>query len=210
MSRLKTYYPADEITINLFTTGSEWMTEQLREYIGEYHTYTTGEVYSEASYNPKSSVKLIPYISRETANNVNIVYKSLKPEIRTTYQTPEITIISPSINDYKSGFFRRYFLKKYNEKNIIEVNSKQFDLWKSSIIDKNLYNGVELLWFISGPIDDVYEKQIRIVGVYSKNQKQISLAAQKIPELVSHLNNIIEFYADTDYLVPKDINGLDS
>lgn len=210
MSRFKTYYPADEITINLFTTGSEWMTEQSIEYIGEYHTYTTGEVYSEASYNPRSSVRLIPYISTETANNTNIIYKTLKPDIQVAYQSPEFTIISPTLNDYKSGFFRRYFLKKFNETVIIEVDSKQFNLWKSSVIDRNLYAGVEMLWFISGPIDDTYEKQIKIVGVYSKNQKQLALAAQRMPGLATRLTNLIEFYSDTDYLIPKDINGLDS
>ena len=210
MSRFKIYYPADEITNNLFTTGSEWMTEQSNEYIGEYHTYTTGEVYSEALYNPKLSVRLIPYISSDAANSTNIIYKTLKPDIQVTFQTPEITVISPTTNDYKLGFFRRYFLKKYNENLILEVDSKQFDLWKSSVIDRNLYNGVEMLWFISGPIEDTYEKQIKIVGVYSKNQKQLSLAAQKMPELATKLSNLIEFYSDTDYLVPKDINGLDS
>lgn len=210
MSRFKTYYPADEITINLFTTGSEWMTEQSREYVGEYHTYTTGEVYSEASYNPRFSVRLIPYISAETANSTTSIYKTLKPDIRVAYKTPELTIISPTLNDYKLGFFRRFFLKKFNETLIIEVDSKQFDLWKSSVIDRNLYNGVELLWFISGPIEDTYNKQIKIVGVYSKNQKQIAIAAQKMPELTTRLSNLIEFYADTDYLVPKDINNLDS
>ena len=111
MSRFKTYYPADEITNNLFTTGSEWMTEQSNEYIGEYHTYTTGEVYSEALYNPKLSVRLIPYISSDAANSTNIIYKTLKPDIQVTFQTPEITVISPTTNDYKLGFFRRYFLK---------------------------------------------------------------------------------------------------
>lgn len=210
MSRFKTYYPADEITINLFTTGSEWMTEQSIEYIGQYHTYTTGEVYSEASYNPGSSVRLIPYISIETTNNTNTIYKALKPDIQVAYQSPELTIIAPTVNDYKAGFFRRYFLKKFNETLIIEVDSKQFNLWKSSVIDRNLYNGVEMLWFISGPIEDTYEKQIKIVGVYSKNQKQLALAAQRMPELATRLNNLIEFYSDTDYLVPKDINGLDS
>ena len=66
-----------------------------------------------------------------------------------------------------------------------------------------------MLWFISGPIEDTYEKQIKIVGVYSKNQKQLALAAQRMPELATRLNNLIEFYSDTDYLVPKDINSLD-
>lgn len=186
------------------------MNEQSIEYIGEYHTYTTGEVYSGASYSPNSSVKLIPYISSETAKNVNIAYRTLKPDITVTYQSPAVKVVFPTAADYQAGFFRRYFLKKLNETSILEVNDEQFNLWKSSVIDRNLYNGIELLWFISGPIEDTYEKQIKIVGVYSKNERQLAIATRQMPELTAKLNNLIEFYSDTEYVVPKDINGLDS
>ena len=39
--RQKTYYTADETFYNLYTTGQEWMTEDLTEYKGLYHSYTT-------------------------------------------------------------------------------------------------------------------------------------------------------------------------
>ena len=39
--RNKVYYLNDEITTNLYTTGSEWMLETNTNYIGQYHSYIT-------------------------------------------------------------------------------------------------------------------------------------------------------------------------
>ena len=35
MARLKLYYPVDEITPNLYTSGQQWMTTDNKEYVGE-------------------------------------------------------------------------------------------------------------------------------------------------------------------------------
>ena len=61
MARLRLHYTPNQITKALYTTGSEWQTESGTEYIGLYHTYTTGEVYSESEWNSKTSIKLIEY-----------------------------------------------------------------------------------------------------------------------------------------------------
>ena len=67
MPRLKTYYTESEITKNLYTTGKQWMFENFKEYIGSFHIYTTGEVYSEAEYNTTLSKRLInPKVIRFT------------------------------------------------------------------------------------------------------------------------------------------------
>ena len=62
MSRLKVYYPLNEITNNLNTTGSQWMLESLEEYKGLYHTYTTGEIYSGGKYDKNISKKLVSIV----------------------------------------------------------------------------------------------------------------------------------------------------
>ena len=58
--RTKTYYTNDEIINDLFTQGKEWMTEDFIEYIGPYHTYPNGAIYSGAEYSDES-VQLMPY-----------------------------------------------------------------------------------------------------------------------------------------------------
>ena len=48
------------------------MTEDGKEYIGGYHTYTTGEVFTQASYVRDVSKKLIPYkdVSQQSVKEV--------------------------------------------------------------------------------------------------------------------------------------------
>ena len=85
MSRLKSFYTADEITNNLYTSGSEYMTEDTVEYVGAYHSYATGERYTNQVWNNKISKQLLPYVKYDTTNEQ---YKQLKPNIDVRYETP--------------------------------------------------------------------------------------------------------------------------
>ena len=44
--RNRIYYTKAQINNGLLTEGEEWMFIDGTEYIGQYHTYTTGEVFS--------------------------------------------------------------------------------------------------------------------------------------------------------------------
>jgi hypothetical protein len=72
MSRRRIYYPEGKIQKGLYTIGKQWMTEDGKEYIGGYHTYTTGEVFTQASYVRDVSKKLIPYkdVSQQSVKEV--------------------------------------------------------------------------------------------------------------------------------------------
>ena len=103
-----------------------------------------------------------------------------------------------------------YFIKKINDSQIIEINQKQYNDWKNNNIDRILYKAVDLVWFISGNINDTHNGPTKIPGVLTSNQQNIDVASKTIPELKSYLSNLLEFYTDSDYVVPVDINGLDS
>jgi hypothetical protein len=203
MSRLKIYYSVDEITNNLYTTGSELMSELGSNYIGLYHTYdSTGETYSGGTWNPITSIKLIPYTKPDPTLNV---YKSLKqPKISSkNVATYKLTITSQNRVD---GVVTRFFLKKVNETLFIEVSLQTWTEWQSNKIDRNLYGGVQLDWYISGPIEDARQNGVYNPGVISKNKKQILAAEFTLPGISKKLNNPLEFYTDTDFIVPRDIN----
>jgi hypothetical protein len=202
MSRIKIYYSADEIKNNLYTTGSQLMTELGTNYIGLYHLYNTGETYSGAKWNPLTSIKLIQYTApNETMN----VYKSLNP-INTSFQ--HVSTYKPTISssDITNGYIFRYFLKKINEMLFLEVSSNTWRLWQTNNIDRNLYTGAELQWYIVGNIDDVTDNNVLKLGVRSKNKKQIAAAEFNCTGISQKLTNPLEFYTDTDFVVPRDIN----
>ena len=211
MARLKLYYPVDEITTNLYTTGKEWMTTDNKEYIGLYHLYTTGEAYTQPNWNPRSSLQLIPYQEVTTENRKNIVYQELTNDINAgTYVSLKSTPVQIRKQDIINGFISRYFLKKHNESAIIETNQLQFKQWQSNVMDSKLYSATSLTWFISGNINDERINGYLVEGVITKNKKEVQRASTFLPEIASHLTNLTEYYTDSIFNIPADINGLDS
>ena len=214
MSRLKVYYPLNEITTNLSTNGEEWMLESLEEYKGLYHTYTTGEVYSGKQYDKNISKKLIPYKFQTPVSKTLSIYTKLKPDIKTDYNS--ISSYNPIItpNDINQGFITRYFLKKINSNTIIEINKDQNDNFESKKIDPNLYTNTTIKWIITGPINDEVTGNIVRKSVSSQNKKSVVNANLIMPGLLIKLKNYIELYVGdtlnaTTILntAPKDINN---
>jgi hypothetical protein len=201
--RLKLYYTQDEIIADLYTSGKEWMTTDNVQYVGLYHRYTTGETYTGSTWNSKTSVKLIPF--REQNLLVN-QYQKLK-RLKLQYKLPVSRIVTPTPEQIKQGEMLRYFIKKINETNITEIDAIQFQEWLSKQIDPALYVGAELTWYISGNVNDTFDGTRLVRGVASKNKLQLATAELTIPGITNRLANLTEFYTDTVYTVPRDINA---
>jgi hypothetical protein len=194
----------DEITTNLHTNGKEWQTADGKEYRGAYHKYITKEVYTGAVWNAKTSKKLTPYVedTRDTT------YIKLKTRLKTKYITPQVIPPTVTVQDRSAGFITRYFLKKINEQLIIEVNKLQYDAWKSQVIDPNVYQAIEIKWTITGNIEDTKSTRgINVPGVQSQNLAQIRFAEKKMLGIGTILTNPLQYYTDTDFKAPADINA---
>ena len=201
--RQKLYYTVDEITNNLYTSGSLWMTESHIEYIGEYHTYITGEVYTDATWNSKTSKKLIKYT---VENSALTTYKKLKT-INVKYNMPHSSVIQITPADVKSGYVRRYFIKKLNETTITEIDSIEYGKYSSGQFDPILYSAITLNWKISGDLYDNLDNGVFHRGVQTTNQLMVAAAEVKMPGMLTKLTNYTEYYMSTDIYVPRDINS---
>lgn len=204
--RQKAYYSISEITTDLYTTGSEWMTESYEEYIGLYHKYTTGEVYTEPNWNKNKSIPLITYKklseSVKTYNRVSVVNLQYK-----SFQTHNINVTKKDID---AGFITRYIIKKNNEIKFYEINKDTFSDYNKKKIDPTIYSATQLQWHIVGDIEDTQKGNMTIQGVRSKNLQAVKNAESTMPNLSMYLNNPLQYYTDTDIIIPVDINGLDS
>ena len=204
--RIKSYYSANEIVNNLYTTGQELMTTDNVEYIGLYHKYTTGEIYSQPTWDKNKSVKLIKYkdqpesvIEYNKISDIEINYKS--------FNTYNVAITKENIN---TGYVDRFIIKRANDNVFYEVNSDTYDMYTREDIDPVLYLAVKFKWYITGNINDVRQGNILIPGVKSNNYKELQTAEKTVPNITSYLTNLLQHYVDNDNVTPKDINGLDS
>jgi hypothetical protein len=201
--RQKAYYTKDEITANLYTMGGEWMTTDDVEYKGLYHTYATGEIYTQGTWNQNTSVKLIPY---ERIDPAAKIFKQLT-NIDVKYDSIQTYVVNVTEQNRLDGYISRYFIKKINETSITEIDSTQFNAWISGQIDNNVYVAVEIIWRITGNQTTQYVNGVQLPGVSESNLQRIQNAERVIPGISSKLSNPLEYYSDVTYNVPRDING---
>jgi len=200
--RSKSFYIENEIVNNLYTTGSEWTLTDGTEYIGLYHQYTTGETYTEPEWNSKLSKKLIKYVQQP---KIVQEYNSLKLIRITSSEMPRAVVPNISISDIQIGYINRFFIKKVNELNIIEIDQQQYNDY-STIFDIRLYSVVKIKWFITGNLQDSYENNVMIPGILSKNSKEVHEANSMMPGIVDKLTNLQEYYINSNIQTPTDIN----
>jgi hypothetical protein len=204
--RKKIYYPESQIEKNLYTSGKEWMYLQTwQEYIGYYHRYTNGEVYTEREWDPNRSLALIkykenpePYFRYLDLKNYTIYngekYEIIGAQKYFSYIAPRAVKVIPSSSEIESGNMIRYFVFKRNEPNkvIFEVDKRQIeDFNKDNVgINQYLYNYFEMPWKLSGPEFDVFLNGIlKTPGVVTTNQRIIDRFSKKFPILRQILNN---------------------
>ena len=114
---------------------------------------------------------ILDYIS---IKNINSSQTTLLPTYTPTY---------PSSQDYQVGEFRRFFCKKTNEIQYIEIDPKQYSLltFKDPQILWQLYYPFNIPWTISGQI----EEAARV----NKNIVELTMKQLKLPRFNDYLKN---------------------
>jgi len=130
---------------------------------------------SEATLNPKyntNNIDVTPYLN---VKNINAASQTtLLPTYAPTY---------PSFQDYQVGEFRRFFCKKTNEIQYIEIDPRQYSLlaFKDPQILWQLYYPFNIPWTISGPVNEAER--------VNKNIVELTMKQLKLPRFNDYLKN---------------------
>lgn len=203
--RSRIYYSKAQIKNGLVTEGEEWMTIDNVEYIGQYHTYVTGEVFTQPTFVDGKSRKLIPFIDLskigETDNIGMDVAKNFEYDNITKLDVLDTLIPNPGIEeiteeDLTNGFFERYFGYKYDGR-CLELNKENYDKIGS---DEGLtdvqWTKVKLKWKIKGPVRDVRDSDGKLLeaGVFDTNKRTVFLISEDFPNFRNKLLDYLEYY----------------
>ena len=203
--RDRIYYTKAQIQDGLITNGEEWMFVDGTEYIGQYHRYTTNEVFSEATFVDGKSRKLIPYVDIEAVGSENVdgidftknyLYDNIKTlDIKKTAKSnPDRNPITDK--DIKNGYVDRYFGYRYDNQ-CIELNKEKYNkIGSEEGLTDVLYSKVKLKWKISGPVYDVLDSNGKLIepGVFDTNKRTVALYSEKYPSLKLKLLDYLEYY----------------
>jgi hypothetical protein len=138
---------------------------------------STSTIFS--SHNP-GAIESVTSLDYNTAlnyaqlKNINIFNPPIK-------LLPYYSPTSPTPQDYQIGEFQRYFCKKTNEIQYIEINKEQFDklIGKDPQIEFSLYQPFTITWILTG------EKQQ--VAQINKNIVELAMVRQKLPKFNLYL-----------------------
>ena len=191
--RKRIYYTKAQITNGLITKGKEWMFKDTTEYIGQYHRYSTDEVFSETSYVDGKSKILIPYVDVNTINQQNeagidftknFEYDAIKNIDIKKSITPNPSQINPTDKDRKRGWMERYFAQKVNDNNILELTKDDFgNVGTDDGLDKILWEKFKIRWRLIGNMDDII----------NTNRQTTLLKSEDYPSLNDYITDFREF-----------------
>jgi hypothetical protein len=190
------YYPKSQIKTNLRAKEGEFVLATTKApYRGYYYMTSNGEVYSgktpsdpttqllQLSSNAPSFIFNDPDPEDGAAGSLSegasffslplpyIISTNLK--FSTAPQAPKQTYPIPTDNDYKLGEFQRYFVKKGNEVQFIEISLEDYRKYVSKDKDVmfELYIPFQINWILTGDEKQVYQVNQNIVAKAEREQK---------------------------------------
>ena len=98
-------------------------------------------------------------------------------------------------------------MKKTNEYVITEIDESQYDKWVIQEIDSYMWTAKKITWYITGNLHDAMQNGVLAPGVIEKNFQEIRKAEIELPGISLILTNPIQYYSDSDFVIPKDINS---
>jgi hypothetical protein len=117
-------------------------------------------------------------------SNLSIPQNSIVIESDSSYTYPPIAnapvtaVVFPTNNDYTIGEFQRYFLKKRNEIQYLEVNLETYQNYVNQVngVQWQLYLPITIPWELTGDYDSVYNTNRNIVLLKESTLKVIGFA----------------------------------
>jgi len=205
--RSRIYYTQAQIQTGLHTEGGEWMFRDGTEYKGQYHKYTTGEVFTDSTYVDGKSMKLIPYVNIQ--ESVVVVDTNFEINFTKNFEYDNIKDIdvvksiipNPSVNtkqqsDIKRGYMERYFAQKVNDNRLLELSQDDYTkVGTKSGLDGTLWKRFKIKWKITGPLNDDIDDRGRITesGIIETNQRTVQITSQDYPEISNLIKDFREF-----------------
>lgn len=214
--RKKLYYPEYQIDKDRFTRGGELMDAAGNEYIGYYHSYTTGEVFSQSQYDEQKSIKLYPLRKDvQTPYKRNQIKKNsyesfLQSDLNMTkYFQPSYQITKPTEADFLAGFYTRYFAFKRNDETVMfEISKNQYLRYGAVAgINNILYIVDSIRWVLTGPEIDTKTDSGTIIsyGVVSSNLRTLDQLSRKYPYIKNIFPNPEQFTIYDRSFTPREM-----
>ena len=186
------YYPKSQIKSNLFSNGDEFILDG-KPYTGPYYKTSDGFSFTGESpsnppndllqkiqheTNPTSKTTSLPVSGdKNSYYEIDYAYWSAKGlnynDPGSAPSSPIQSVTTPNEQDYKVGEFIRYYLKKTNEIQYLEVSKQTYTDYQNqnSEVQWQLYKPIEITWVLVGDDKEVFNINKNIVKLSETRNK---------------------------------------
>jgi hypothetical protein len=194
------YIPKGKLDPNIYyTDGGEYIVSTTGlYYVGYYHKDTLGGVWTDKTHSV-SSIKLnlpkksilddnINTFNRDSVVLATITKKTQNP-INTSINQPLQNALPPTPEDYDRTYFTRYIIKYKlsSELYFVETDKNEYYRLQQSS-DQKYYYFSEVLWKTSGPLYDIKQDNVLIVGgIIDSNKRSVQEAEKTTPGISNYL-----------------------
>ncbi len=175
------YYPKSHITPNLYSNGDLTLKGSLNPYFGYYFSTLDGKAFTGRYIGDGENIELtLPSVTigdpsiefadkRFATSDANTYSKLAGVSINSNLPQPPTPFYpKPTIENYKTGEFIRYFSKKSNENIYYETNT---------LFENKYYIGFSLPWSIRGDKQKVAQVNKNIIELKEKKYSINGLGA---------------------------------
>ena len=175
------WLPPFKIIKGLFAVSGQFTLDNGSDYVGPYHSTVDNGNFT-GSEPSKDSKKLNPTLERIAASDpfVDTHNDLKKARVELVYPVPE---------NYKRGFFIRYFVNDTRNGDIVEVNEKSYKRYAKELYIK----GATVKWILEKPLKDIFMSGFLYKGAATRNIENVNEASFKIPNLKEYITDYGQF-----------------
>lgn len=192
------YYPLTRIRQNLYTRGNEFQLPDGTFYTGRYYLTYTGDAYKGINPILGTNEVLKRFTPITQVNNTKRTYAQASPSQQTDPSEDNLTLTTltpyfpfPLESDYARGYFSRYFAKSVSGPGyVIEISKLDWTKIQDGNVSPTVlgYQTTEILWQLTGPLNDTRVSQYQIKGgVFTTNKRVTENKAKGFNGLVAFI-----------------------
>lgn len=192
------YYPLTRLISNRYTRGNEFVLPDGKPYAGRYYTLYNGKSFTGVNPALGTNLLLTPIQTSRASNQYisdfrggplgsvsfrqdpALAYDIAQSQDFSTQENDKLVELTPYYpipleSDYQRGYFTRYFAKTVSGPGyVFEISKLDWTKIQNGNVSETVlgYETTDMLWQLTGPLNDVRVSQYQIKGgVYSTNKR---------------------------------------
>lgn len=175
------WLPPFKYTKGLYADEGNFTTADGKPFSGPYYKTHDGKIFS-GNGPSKDQQELIPDL--DYLGSTDRFFDDHGELVQ-----PSSDIIYPTPNDYKKGYFLRYFIRDNRENKLVEASKEMYNRYKTELY----MTGAEVKWILDKPVKDIFNQGYLYKGAATRNRENILQASQTMPELREYIRDYGEF-----------------